>query len=103
VIDAVYAISHALQEMKMQSCTNDSIETSWISRHSGLPRKCDFMKSIEGEKFYKNLLNVKFRDIANTKVHFTAEGEREFLANSFLCFLELSKKLTKLDSFFLYF
>jgi hypothetical protein len=58
----VYAIAHALQEMKSQTCPNDTIETSWISRHSGLPDTCAQMRHIDGEQFYKKyLLNVKFK------------------------------------------
>ncbi|KAI6177304.1 G-PROTEIN-RECEP-F3-4 domain-containing protein [Aphelenchoides bicaudatus] len=76
VTEAVYAIAHALNEMKIQTCPNDTIETSWISRHSGLPDTCNQMKHFDGESFYKNyLLKVKFTDIANTKFHFTPEGD----------------------------
>ncbi|KAI6218429.1 G-PROTEIN-RECEP-F3-4 domain-containing protein [Aphelenchoides besseyi] len=76
VIDAVYAIAHGLQEMKFDICPNDTIETSWISRHSGLPDVCSSMKHIDGEEFYKKyLLNVKFKDLADTNFHFTPEGD----------------------------
>lgn len=38
------------------------VETSWISRHSGLPANCNSMRNIDGEEFYKKyLLNVKFK------------------------------------------
>ncbi|KAI6239141.1 putative metabotropic glutamate receptor mgl-1 [Aphelenchoides fujianensis] len=76
VVDAVYAIAHALQEMKFNVCPNDTIETSWISRHSGQPDVCARMKHIDGEEFYrKYLLNVKFKDLADTNVHFSPEGD----------------------------
>ncbi|CAK5036900.1 unnamed protein product [Meloidogyne enterolobii] len=38
VIEAVYAIAHALQSMKEKVCPDDSIESSWISRYARLPQ-----------------------------------------------------------------
>ncbi|KAF7638281.1 G_PROTEIN_RECEP_F3_4 domain-containing protein [Meloidogyne graminicola] len=38
VIEAVYAIAHALQAMKENVCPDDSIESSWISRYARLPQ-----------------------------------------------------------------
>lgn len=47
--------------MKEAACPNDSIATSWISRHSKMPEVCPSLKKIDGEEFYKKyLLHVKF-------------------------------------------
>ncbi|VDN53509.1 unnamed protein product, partial [Dracunculus medinensis] len=53
VIDAVFAIAHGLKAMKEAACPNDSIATSWISRHSKMPEVCPSLKKIDGEEFYK--------------------------------------------------
>ena len=64
VIEAVYAIAHALQKMKMDVCPNDTIETSWIARNARLPEVCTAMRHIDGDIFYKKyLLNVKFEGL----------------------------------------
>ncbi|VDM61729.1 unnamed protein product [Angiostrongylus costaricensis] len=62
VIDAVYAIAHALQAMKTAVCPDDVIESSWISRYSKKPDICHAMQNIDGEEFYqKYLLKVRFQ------------------------------------------
>lgn len=49
------------EAMKQAVCPNDTIETSWISRHSKMPHICSAMNLIDGEEFYrKYLLHVKF-------------------------------------------
>jgi hypothetical protein len=74
VIDAVYAIAHALQvglngtgafvdmqTMKQDVCPDDSIETNWISRKAPTPDVCTAMRTIDGTDFYqKYLLKVNF-------------------------------------------
>uniref|UniRef100_A0A915NB71 G-protein coupled receptors family 3 profile domain-containing protein n=1 Tax=Meloidogyne javanica TaxID=6303 RepID=A0A915NB71_MELJA len=67
VIEAVYAIAHALQSMKEKVCPDDSIESSWISRYARLPQVCPAMRHIDGENFYKHLLNVKFEDLVGKR------------------------------------
>ncbi|KAJ1373278.1 hypothetical protein KIN20_035637 [Parelaphostrongylus tenuis] len=63
VIDAVYAIAHALQAMKTAVCPDDVIESSWISRYSKKPDICHAMQNIDGDEFYqKYLLKVQFQD-----------------------------------------
>ena len=48
--------------MKNEVCPNDTIETSWITRHARLPEICNAMRHIDGDEFYKKyLLNVKFK------------------------------------------
>lgn len=47
--------------MKEEGCPDDTISSSWISERSNVPKICDAMKYIDGEKFYqKYLLQVKF-------------------------------------------
>lgn len=47
--------------MKEEVCPDDTVSSSWISRHSIVPQICDAMKHIDGEEFYqKYLLQVKF-------------------------------------------
>ncbi|CAD5222740.1 unnamed protein product [Bursaphelenchus xylophilus] len=76
VIEAVFAIAHGLQEMKNEHCKQDTIETSWISRHSGYPQICAAMRHIDGADFYtKYLLNVTFSDLVGRQVHFSPEGD----------------------------
>ncbi|KAE9551725.1 hypothetical protein FO519_005058 [Halicephalobus sp. NKZ332] len=76
VIEAVYAIAHALQKMKMDVCPNDTIETSWIARNARLPEVCTAMRHIDGDVFYKKyLLNVKFEDLVGKRVHFSPQGD----------------------------
>ncbi|KAH7732252.1 metabotropic glutamate receptor 3-like protein [Aphelenchoides avenae] len=76
VIDAVFAIAHALQSMKAAVCPNDTIETSWISRYARLPEVCNAMRHIDGDEFYqKYLLKVKFDDLVGKKVHFSPLGD----------------------------
>uniref|UniRef100_A0A914RV76 Uncharacterized protein n=1 Tax=Parascaris equorum TaxID=6256 RepID=A0A914RV76_PAREQ len=63
VIEAVFAIAHGLQAMKQAVCPNDTIETSWISRHSKMPHICSAMNLIDGEEFYrKYLLHLELND-----------------------------------------
>uniref|UniRef100_A0A0R3RTD3 G_PROTEIN_RECEP_F3_4 domain-containing protein n=1 Tax=Elaeophora elaphi TaxID=1147741 RepID=A0A0R3RTD3_9BILA len=76
VIDAVYAIAYGLQGMKEEVCPDDSVSSSWISRHSSAPQICDAMKRIDGEEFYqKYLLQVKFEDAVGKKFRFSSEGD----------------------------
>ncbi|KAK0397750.1 hypothetical protein QR680_002252 [Steinernema hermaphroditum] len=76
VIEAVFAIAHALQAMKQVVCPNDTVETSWISRHSKIPDVCTPMTHIDGDVFYnKFLLNVKFKDLVGKRVHFSPQGD----------------------------
>uniref|UniRef100_A0AC35GRS0 G-protein coupled receptors family 3 profile domain-containing protein n=1 Tax=Panagrolaimus sp. PS1159 TaxID=55785 RepID=A0AC35GRS0_9BILA len=76
VIEAVYAIAHALQSMKNHVCPNDTIETSWITRYAKLPEICTAMRHIDGDEFYKKyLLNVKFKDLVGKYVHFSPQGD----------------------------
>ncbi|WKY15018.1 hypothetical protein Q1695_000494 [Nippostrongylus brasiliensis] len=48
VIDAVYAVAHALQAMKDDVCPNVTIDTSWISRYSKTPDTC---QNLVGKSF----------------------------------------------------
>uniref|UniRef100_A0A1I8AVZ6 G_PROTEIN_RECEP_F3_4 domain-containing protein n=1 Tax=Steinernema glaseri TaxID=37863 RepID=A0A1I8AVZ6_9BILA len=76
VIEAVFAIAHALQAMKQEVCPNDTVETSWITRHSKIPDVCTPMTHIDGDVFYnKFLLNVKFKDLVGKRVHFSPQGD----------------------------
>uniref|UniRef100_A0A7E4W6B1 G_PROTEIN_RECEP_F3_4 domain-containing protein n=1 Tax=Panagrellus redivivus TaxID=6233 RepID=A0A7E4W6B1_PANRE len=76
VIEAVYAIAHALHAMKKDVCANDTIETSWITRYAKPPEVCAAMRHIDGDQFYnKYLLNVKFQDLVGKKVHFSPQGD----------------------------
>ncbi|KAK6759892.1 hypothetical protein RB195_021449 [Necator americanus] len=76
VIDAVYAIAHALQAMKSTVCPDDVIETSWISRYSKKPDICHAMQSIDGDEFYqKYLLKVQFEDIVGKDFRFSPQGD----------------------------
>lgn len=76
VIEAVFAIAHALQNLKNDYCKEDAIETSWISRHSGYPEICSAMRHIDGAEFYtKYLLNVTFADLVGRQVHFSPVGD----------------------------
>ncbi|KAI1732138.1 receptor family ligand binding region domain-containing protein [Ditylenchus destructor] len=75
VIEAVYAIAHALQAMKMKVCPDDTIESSWISRYAKLPEVCSAMRKIDGNDFYQYLLNVKFEDLVGKRVHFSPQGD----------------------------
>ncbi|VDK76861.1 unnamed protein product [Litomosoides sigmodontis] len=76
VIDAVYAIAHGLQGMKEEVCPNDTVPSSWMSRHSNVPQICDAMKHIDGEEFYrKYLLQVKFEDAVGKKFRFSSKGD----------------------------
>ncbi|CAG9539662.1 unnamed protein product [Cercopithifilaria johnstoni] len=76
VIDAVHAIAYGLQGMKEEVCPNDTVSSSWISRYSSVPRICDAMKHIDGEKFYQNyLLQVKFQDVAGKRFRFSSDGD----------------------------
>ncbi|KHN85912.1 putative metabotropic glutamate receptor mgl-1 [Toxocara canis] len=61
VIDAVFAIAHGLQAMKQSVCPNDTIETSWISRHSKMPHICSAMNLID--------------DLVGKKFRFSPEGD----------------------------
>lgn len=64
VIDAVYAIAHALDEASKQLCrgTNDSY--------------CDAMRQLDGEDLYMNyLLNTNFQDLAGSTVRFDQLGD----------------------------
>lgn len=47
--------------MKKDVCPEESIETNWISRYAKLPEVCMAMRRIDGNIFYKYLLNVKFK------------------------------------------
>uniref|UniRef100_A0A914H5N1 G-protein coupled receptors family 3 profile domain-containing protein n=1 Tax=Globodera rostochiensis TaxID=31243 RepID=A0A914H5N1_GLORO len=75
VIEAVYAIAHALQSMKGKVCPEDSIEHSWIQRYARLPQVCPAMRHIDGAQFYKHLLEVKFEDLVKKRVHFSPQGD----------------------------
>ncbi|VBB26288.1 unnamed protein product [Acanthocheilonema viteae] len=76
VIDAVYAIAYGLQGMKEEICPDDTVLSSWISRHSNAPQICDAMKHIDGEEFYqKYLLQVKFEDAVGKKFRFSSKGD----------------------------
>ncbi|EYB97842.1 hypothetical protein Y032_0136g1956 [Ancylostoma ceylanicum] len=76
VIDAVYAIAHALQAMKSKVCPDDAIETSWISRYSKKPDICHAMQNIDGDEFYqKYLLKVQFQDIVGKNFRFSPQGD----------------------------
>ncbi|KAL3078915.1 hypothetical protein niasHS_014697 [Heterodera schachtii] len=75
VIEAVYAIAHALQSMKGNVCPDDSIEHSWIHRYARLPQVCPAMRHIDGAQFYKHLLEVKFEDLVKKRVHFSPQGD----------------------------
>ncbi|VDO74220.1 unnamed protein product, partial [Heligmosomoides polygyrus] len=76
VIDAVYAIAHALQAMKSAVCPNDTIESSWISRYSEKPDLCQGIDDIDGEEFYqKYLLKVQFKDIVGRNFRFSPQGD----------------------------
>lgn len=64
VIDAVYAIAHALDEASKQLCreTNDSY--------------CNAMRQLDGEDLYMNyLLNTTFQDLAGSTVRFDQLGD----------------------------
>ncbi|VDK28151.1 unnamed protein product [Gongylonema pulchrum] len=89
VIDAVFAIARGLQApffyfcimgnikaMKEEVCPDDTVASSWISRHSRMPQICSAMKRIDGEEFYqKYLLQVKFEDAVGKKFRFSPEGD----------------------------
>uniref|UniRef100_A0A0K0D6Y4 ANF_receptor domain-containing protein n=1 Tax=Angiostrongylus cantonensis TaxID=6313 RepID=A0A0K0D6Y4_ANGCA len=107
VIDAVYAIAHALQvilvieeAMKTAVCPNDVIESSWISRYSKKPDICHAMQNIDGDEFYqKYLLKVRFQDKKRRVLdgdqsdgsdyveigHWSENNVRYFLANKKCC------------------
>lgn len=54
--------------MKLDVCPDDTVATSWISRHSRMPQLCNAMKRIDGEEFYqKYLLQVKFEGIFSNR------------------------------------
>uniref|UniRef100_A0A914DR92 G-protein coupled receptors family 3 profile domain-containing protein n=1 Tax=Acrobeloides nanus TaxID=290746 RepID=A0A914DR92_9BILA len=79
VIEAVYAIAHALQAMKQKLCPDDVIEKEWIIRNGKIPEVCAAMRQIDGEDFYKNyLLHVDFLDPflpIPKRVHFSPQGD----------------------------
>ncbi|PAV85307.1 hypothetical protein WR25_13098 isoform B [Diploscapter pachys] len=76
VIDAVYAIAHALQAYKSIACADDAIESHWFSRQSREPEICRAMQSIDGAEFYNNyLLKVNFEDVVGRKFHFSPQGD----------------------------
>ncbi|XP_071961715.1 metabotropic glutamate receptor 3-like [Antedon mediterranea] len=67
VVDAVYAMAHALDNFRHESTTNCTFEKN---KFCGLPT------ADEGKKFYLDyLLNVTFEDITGSRVSFDERGD----------------------------
>ncbi|PAV91736.1 hypothetical protein WR25_03680 [Diploscapter pachys] len=76
VIDAVYAIAHALQAYTSTACANDTMESNWFSQQNQEPEICQSMQNIDGTEFYNNyLLKVNFEDVVGRNFHFSLQGD----------------------------
>ncbi|CAJ0583098.1 unnamed protein product, partial [Mesorhabditis spiculigera] len=75
VIDAVYALAHALRSYKDEVCPEENVENNWVSRKDDRREACVGMENIDGGRLYHHLLKVKFDDLVGKKVHFTKEGD----------------------------
>ncbi|XP_072181620.1 metabotropic glutamate receptor 3-like [Diadema setosum] len=63
VVDAVFAMAHALQSMHEDLCP-------------GTEKLCDEMTPVDGVSLFKNyILNTSFVDLADTEVRFDAQGD----------------------------
>ncbi|XP_041459355.1 metabotropic glutamate receptor 3-like isoform X3 [Lytechinus variegatus] len=63
VVDAVFAMAHALHSMQTDLCPNTE-------------ELCDNMLPIDGRRLFKEyILNTTFLDLANTEVRFDAQGD----------------------------
>ncbi|PAV78727.1 hypothetical protein WR25_19872 [Diploscapter pachys] len=76
VIDAVYAIAHALQAYTSTVCANDTTQSNWLSQPSQELEICQAMQNIDGTEFYNNyLLKVNFEDVVGRNFHFSPQGD----------------------------
>ncbi|XP_006820959.1 metabotropic glutamate receptor 3-like [Saccoglossus kowalevskii] len=62
VIDAVYAVAHALHNMHERLCPHTN-------------KICAAMDPIKGEELYREILNVSFKDMVKSQVSFDEQGD----------------------------